>query len=470
MPTLPKIIQGGMGVAVSNWKLAKAVSVAGQMGVVSGTGIDTVLIRRLQDGDLEGNIRRAIKAFPDQKFAEKILAQFFIEGGKEKSRPYKRLPLHSISMTNDQLKTLCLGSFVEVFLAKENHSGVVGINILEKVQMPNLATLFGAILAGVDYVLMGAGIPTEIPGALDLFSTKKAASIKVDSSGKKETLRSVFDPSIVFSEVYEELKVHRPKFLAIISSHTLAIHLNKRATGVVDGFIIEGFSAGGHNAPPRGGMNLNELGEPIYGEKDVVDLEAILALNKPFWLAGTFSSKEKLNHALSLGAAGIQVGTLFAFCAESGFKESVKERVVNGLLSNPDSLRVFTDPLASPTGFPFKVLQLEETLSNNEHYQKRKRVCDLGYLREAVVKEDGGIIYRCPAEPIEDYVKKGGDISQTINRKCLCNCLMSAVGLPQIQKDDYEELDLITAGDDLKTILTYSKLNYSVSEVINSLL
>ena len=42
------IIQGGMGVAVSDWRLAGAVSSEGQLSVVSGTDIDTVLVRRLQ--------------------------------------------------------------------------------------------------------------------------------------------------------------------------------------------------------------------------------------------------------------------------------------------------------------------------------------------------------------------------------------------------------------------------------------
>ena len=46
---LPKIIQGGMGVGVSSWRLARAVSALGQLGVVSGTALDQVLARRLQD-------------------------------------------------------------------------------------------------------------------------------------------------------------------------------------------------------------------------------------------------------------------------------------------------------------------------------------------------------------------------------------------------------------------------------------
>ena len=60
----------------------------------------------------------------------------------------------------------------------------------------------------------------------------------------------------------------RPKFLAIIASNTLAATMLKKANGRVDGFVIEGPTAGGHNAPPRGKLQLSEAGEPIYGERD----------------------------------------------------------------------------------------------------------------------------------------------------------------------------------------------------------
>ena len=62
----PQIIQGGMGVAVSDWRLARAVSQQGQLGVVSGTALDVVLARRLQLGDPEGHLRRAMSEFPFQ--------------------------------------------------------------------------------------------------------------------------------------------------------------------------------------------------------------------------------------------------------------------------------------------------------------------------------------------------------------------------------------------------------------------
>lgn len=54
----PLIIQGGMGVAVSDWRLARAVSILGELGVVSGTALAIVLSRRLQAGDPGGEMRR----------------------------------------------------------------------------------------------------------------------------------------------------------------------------------------------------------------------------------------------------------------------------------------------------------------------------------------------------------------------------------------------------------------------------
>ena len=62
----PPIIQGGMGVGVSGWQLARAVSGMGQLGVVSGTAIDVVMARRLQSGDPDGDVRRALAHFPVQ--------------------------------------------------------------------------------------------------------------------------------------------------------------------------------------------------------------------------------------------------------------------------------------------------------------------------------------------------------------------------------------------------------------------
>jgi NAD(P)H-dependent flavin oxidoreductase YrpB (nitropropane dioxygenase family) len=468
------IIQGGMGIAVSDWKLAKSVSQTGQMGVVSGTAINSVIVRRLQDGDKDGTTRRALKAFPSQNIVQKILETYFIEGGKSATVPYKRAPMFNIQSSVALLQLTVVATFVEVWLAREGHDGVVGLNLLEKVQLPNLACLYGGLLAGVDYVIMGAGIPREIPGALDLLSQNQKASLKIPVAGGSEEVVTWFDPQEVMEDT-ALIPLKRPFFFPIVSSAVLAMNLKKKSTGRVDGFIVEGPLAGGHNAPPRGPMKLNDMGEPIYGERDAVSLEDMKALELPFWMAGDYATPEKLAQVRAAGAQGVQIGTLFAFSDESGVKPEHRIGVIDKVLNQkpPEGGWVFTDPRSSPTGFPFKAVRLSDTISEESIYLARKRICDLGYLRHAYQKEDGTVGQRCPAEPVKDYVKKGGLEEDTVGRKCLCNALMADIGMGQIQAGGYEEVPLLTAGDDLNNIKRMMKpgfRSYSAKDVINYML
>jgi nitronate monooxygenase len=447
------------------------VSLTGQLGVVSGTALAAVLARRLQDGDPEGDVRRALSHFPDADVASRLLKQYFVEGGKPAQAPYRGVPMPTLDPSQAFLELTVAGNFVEVFLAKEGHSGVVGINLLEKVQLCTLPSIYGAMLAGVDFVLMGAGIPRQIPGVLDAFASGAIAQLKVDVEGAAagEVFNSELDPKRVSPRFGQPLR--RPTFLAIVSSATLAITLAKKSNGVVNGFVIEGDVAGGHNAPPRGGMNLNADGEPIYGPRDVPELAKFRDLGLPFWLAGAFGHPAKLAEARAAGAAGIQVGTAFAMCEESGIERSLKERLLAA--AKAGMARVFTDPAASPTGFPFKVMQVAESLSEAAVYAARKRICDLGLLRTAFKKADGSIGYRCSSEPEKDYVAKGGKVEDTVGRKCLCNALAATVGYAQRRHDGTREAPLVTAGNDLsflKDLLTPDTTSYSAADVIRRIL
>jgi nitronate monooxygenase len=321
----PKIIQGGMGVGVSSWRLARAVSQLGQLGVVSGTALDSVWARRLQLGDVGGHFRRAIKFFPFPEIAERVFDKYFSVSDKAHVHAFKRPPMLTASPSKHLKELLIVSNFVEVFLAKEKHRGRVGINYLEKIQMATLPSLYGAMLAGVDYVLMGAGIPREIPGVLDKLSQHQDATLKlhVDGAAKDDNYQVTFSPKEISGRDYASLP--RPKFLAIVSSSALALTLAKKAVGKVNGFVVEGASAGGHNAPPRGSVQLNERGEPVYGPKDNPDLSVFRELGLPFWLAGSFASREAFQHALRAGASGVQIGTAFALCDESGLSEELKK-------------------------------------------------------------------------------------------------------------------------------------------------
>ena len=459
-----------MGVAISHWKLAQAVSSEGHLGVVSGTAMAIVLAARLSDGDLDGSARRVLSHFPYQEPVQRILDRYYIEGGKAKNEAYKRPPMFSMKPSQHLNELTVIANFVEVYLAKEGHNNPVGVNLLEKVQLPNTASLYGAMLADVDFVIMGAGIPFQIPGILDDLSTHQATSYRLDIVGETTEDRLHFDPEAVFPGIAERVgTLKRPMFLPIVSSVVLAMALLKRSTGKIDGFVVEMPTAGGHNAPPRGAMELNEHGEPIYGKKDEVNFEQIKKLGLPFWLAGEYGTPEGLQAALDVGATGIQVGTAFAYCNESGMEPATRQKIINQALA--DDISVRTDPLVSPTGFPFKVVQLDGTIADLNLYEERDRICDLGYLRQIYASDEGKIGYRCASEPIKDYIKKGGKEEDTLGRGCLCNNLGAAAGFPQVRKNGFVEPAIVTSGDTLPTIRQFvppGQTSYSANDVLNA--
>ena len=467
----PKIIQGGMGVGVSNWRLANAVSKLGQLGVVSGTALDSLFVRRLNEGDPGGNVRRGLDAFPFPEMAQRIWDEYYIPGGKAATVPYSLPPMHQRRDMHKVVELCIVSNFVEVFLAREGHWNPVGINFLEKVQMPHLASIFGAMLAGVGYVLMGAGIPLHIPGVLDALAGLRPAQyhLAVTGAAQDQDTAMNFDPADYVQSPLPLLD--RPRFLAIVSSNTLATTMLRRATGRVDGLVIETPIAGGHNAPPRGKLQLNANGEPIYGERDQVDIAGLRALGVPFWMAGGYGNARSVRSALDQGAAGVQVGTAFAFSEESGMRPDLKNELLAQAVTN--SGVVFTDPLASPTGFPFKVAILQGSYSEATVAEARTRVCDIGLLRESYIQPNGKIGYRCAAEPVANYVAKGGKVEETVGRKCLCNALMANIGHQQVRKDGSVEPPLVTVGDDLNTVAQFlapGRTSYSAADVVKSLL
>jgi nitronate monooxygenase len=467
----PVIIQGGMGAGVSNWRLAQAVSRLGQLGLVSGTALDQILARRLQDGDEGGHMRRGLDGFPDRAMAERVWQAYFIPGGRAERTPYKGVAALTKDNPRELIELCIVSNFVEVYLARQDHTNPVGINYLEKIQSAHLACIYGAMLAGVGYVVMGAGIPLKIPGVLDRFVTHQATEYAIHVIGSKEgdDVTMHFNPSDYMSVELEPLA--RPKFLPIVSSNTLAVTMLKKANGRVDGLVIETRTAGGHNAPPRGKLQLSAAGEPIYGERDAIDIAKLRDLGVPFWLAGGYGHPDKVKEALEQGAAGVQVGTAFEFAWESGLRDDYKEELLANVIEG--NATVFTDPLASPTGFPFKVAQLDGSCSDADVYAARPRICDLGFLREPYRTEDGSIGYRCAGEPASLYVSKGGNLEDTVGRKCVCNGLLANIGYAQVRNGKRVEQALVTAGDDLPTVSQFLKpgrTEYSAADVVNRLL
>ncbi len=334
---LLKIIQPGMGVGVSNYKLANIASRNGCLGTVSGPGCEQQIARILQNGDPDGDIRRALKNFPLPEISEKIIKKYFVEGGIEKGVRYKGINSIRVDPTDELVEISVASAFVIVFLAKEGHSGLVSINFLEKIQMNLIHYIFGAMLAEVDVVTVGAGFPDQIPAVLNAISKGESPSYLInvlgliDSSGKSTRYLQTFNTEKFFGK---KVFLKRPDFYPIVSTNFVADQLVKKVEKEnIQSFVVEKSSggAGGHSANPRkvdGKIFYNEFNEPIYGEKDEMDFVKLKKdHNIPFYIAGGQASPEALQKALEIGASGIQVGSIFALCNESGIDESWKSKI-----------------------------------------------------------------------------------------------------------------------------------------------
>ena len=188
--------------------------------------------------------------------------------------------------------------------------------------------------------------------------------------------------------------------------------LARKASGRVDGFVVEGPTAGGHNAPPRGeAPAATSAASRSTATRDVVDLDKMRELGLPFWLAGGAGRPSASSEALAAGAAGIQVGTLFAYCDESGLAEL--KRV--GARGTPRAAKStsFTDPRASPTGYPFKVVSWPGE-SGRGRPQRERDLRPRLPARRRIARRMAGSAIAAPAEPVEDYVRKGGAVEDTV--------------------------------------------------------
>ena len=464
----PKIIQGGMGVNISNWILARTVSMLGQQGTLSGVMLERTFVNLLQRGDPDGNIRRALAHFPFPNLAEKVWNKFFVEDGISEGVPMKGFPVFVVKPPDLLVALVICANFAFVWLSKEGHDNPVSINYLEKVAMPHPYAITGAILAGVDRITMGAGIPLHVPQLINSIYEWKVATYPVPVVGKDNTKWNYamsLDLPNFLGKRPNGLK--KPGFIPIVSTSKLASVLAQKLKGSIHGFVVEEPTAGGHNAPPREPV-LNENGEPlpVYGPKDYADFRQMVDLGLPFWVGGSYANPDGLARALSLGAQGIQAGSIFALCQNSGMRLDIRREMRKHGFNG--TLEIQTDMRISPTSYPFKKALLSGTISEEAVYNARTRICDIGGLVYLYGKENGSIGYRCPAEPVDKYVKKGGDIKDTVGRGCLCNGLFATAGM-----NTEDEPPVVTIGDDLsflKKVMANKNSSYGAKDAINYLL
>jgi NAD(P)H-dependent flavin oxidoreductase YrpB (nitropropane dioxygenase family) len=388
-----------------------------------------------------------------------------------------------LKLDDDIIELLIATGFVEVWLAKEGHTGKIFINFLNKIELPLIYVMYGAMLAGVDGVIVGAGNPDGLPAVCKQLAQHAPVAHEISMLYREtgEEFKIAFDPTHVAGGKFTTRPLVAPAFLAIVSMEDLVKVLAESESAPPDGFIIEHHTAGGHNANPIGPLVKDALGQPIYGARDEADLAAIRAVNIPFWLAGGYGSRSKLREALAAGANGVQTGTVFALAEESGMKPEYRSAILAALKNGVDDADLVRTTIFSPTGFSFKVVQLEGTLSEDDVYAGRRRVCDIGMLqmRGFNKPDEHGqrtLFQRCPAGPIETYIKKRGLERNTDERRCLCNGLLSCVGLGQvkeIQGELVEEPAIVTLGNHLDGVRRLSRqgqAHYYVQDVVADIL
>lgn len=464
---LPQIIQGGMGIYVSGPSMAQSASLHGGLGTVTGVAADRAVARILQRGDPGGHFRRAFDSFPYPEVAERIYKRYYVPGGIPATSDFGNEPVFSFRPSAHLIELTVLANFSLVWLAKEGHNHPISINYLEKVQLPHLYSVFGAMLAGVDVVTVGAGIPDQFPEIFRVFAQRRAAEYRLTVDGKRSDSHCMtFDPASFFGWV--PLTLFIPKFLPIVSSHGLAKHLVKTNKDDLAGFIVSPKNlGGGHKVLPRGAaLILDSEGDPVYGPKDEVDFEAMNDLKIPYWLAGERGSPEGLAEALKLGASGIQAGSIFALSNESGILDRYAAWIRReGFLGN---LKVKTDPRVSSTGFAFNVVQFPGTQSDEKIRADKTRRCDACYL-VTFVTDRGKVTMRCPAEPEGKFECKGGNPQDTLGRGDLCNGLSVAVGL-----GNPHEPAILTLGKNAQSFLQRLMKNehdrYTVSDAMTYLM
>ena len=256
--------------AVSGWPLARAVSKTGQLGVVSSTALTHTLVRRLQLGDMDGKLppsrRSRFRAWPAASFRS-ISCRVAKARGSVQGDPASGCLSSRILQRTYRGGQFCRSvSGQGRSLRRRGHQPARE----DPVQYPAFALRSHARRRGL--CAHGCGHPRTVPGTLDDFSAGRASEIKIDAAAEQpgKTIMQRLDPGSFFNGAAPSLK--RPMFLAIVASATLALTLAKKSTGHVDGFVVETETAGGHNAPPRGPMQLTANGEPIYGPRDLPDL------------------------------------------------------------------------------------------------------------------------------------------------------------------------------------------------------
>ncbi len=250
------VVQGGMGVGISAHKLAGAVAREGAMGTVASVDL------RHHHADL----MEQSKSIKDQAGL-------------------------------DALNFEALTREVQLAKATAQGNGMVAVNVMKAVSA-NTDYVRCACEAGADAIVMGAGLPLDLPEITADHPQIALVPILSDSRGISVVLK-------------KWLKKNR----------------------LPDAIVIEHPGhAGGH----LGATRLDDVHNEKFGFDRVLsetlqifkDLQ-LESLRIPLIVAGGINSHAKVQHYLQSGASGVQLGTAFAVSEEGDAHPNFKEVLAN---------------------------------------------------------------------------------------------------------------------------------------------
>lgn len=270
--TLLPIVQGGMGVGVSAHRLAGAVARAGAMGTIASIDL------RHHHADLVAQAKHC--------------------------RDKDEL---------NRLNLIALDREIKAALGIAAGKGLVAVNVMKAVDV-YAACVRQACASGAQAIVMGAGLPLDLPELVEDFPDVALIPILSDARG-------------------------------------VAIVLKKwaRRKRLPDAIVIEHPRyAGGHLGAPNPDDLSNsrfDFSEVLPGVFKVFDDLGIARGQIPVIVGGGINSHEKLLDALALGASGVQLGTPFAVTGEGDAHPNFKRVLLD---ADPEDIVTFMSVAGLP--------------------------------------------------------------------------------------------------------------------------
>jgi nitronate monooxygenase len=266
--SIPKpIVQGGMGVGISWDRLAGTVSLEGGLGVISAVGT----------GYYENKIH-----------ADKLVASRPLDAENFYSKKGLRAIVENARKICGNAPLAC-----NILYAINDYGRVVE----------------DACEAGIDIIITGAGLPTNMPEFTANY------------------------PHVALVPI-----VSSPKALSIICKRW-----EKRYNRLPDAVILEGPLSGGHQ-----GFTYEQCAMEEYRLENLVAPvveEAAKWGNIPVIAAGGIWDKNDIDAMIALGAAGVQMGTRFIGTHECDAHENFKQVLINAKEEDITLMK-------SPVGYP----------------------------------------------------------------------------------------------------------------------